>query len=211
MIGRIVIDAVQPRTPRGYPAKAVVGEAVHVSADIFKDGHDVLAARVRWRPCGNGKWLTVPMHELGNDRWEAIVEPTTLGRHEIVVEAWTDRYHTWRHKATTKVGAGQDIAVELEEGARLVEEVGERAAAAHIRDATRTETDRLEEALTPAMAERFEGPDLAHDLTDRLQDAIALVLKLFLNPFGAPVFMLHSGHSRSSPRRLEAAFNGTPT
>jgi phytanoyl-CoA hydroxylase len=25
------------------------------------------------------------------------------------------------------------------------------------------------------------------------------------------VFMPHSGHSRSSPRRLEAAFNGTPT
>ena len=211
MIGRIVIDAVQPSTPRGYPAKAVVGEAVHVSADVFKDGHDVLAARVRWRPCGNGKWLTVPMHELGNDRWEAIVEPTTLGRHEIVVEAWTDRYHTWRHKATTKVGAGQDIAVELEEGARLLEEVGERAAAAHIRDATRTETDRLEEALTPAMAERFEGPDLAHDLTahdsvplwvDRERALVGAWYELFPRSYGG-----FAGTIRRLPAVAEMGFD----
>ena len=51
MTGWIVIDDARPRTPTGrYPAKAVVGESVRVSADIFKDGHDVLAARVRWRP-----------------------------------------------------------------------------------------------------------------------------------------------------------------
>ena len=33
MLGRIVIDAVRPATPSGYPAKAVVGERVPVSAD----------------------------------------------------------------------------------------------------------------------------------------------------------------------------------
>ncbi len=48
VIGRIVIDDVRPRTPTGlYPAKAVVGERVTVSAAIFKDGHDILAAQVR--------------------------------------------------------------------------------------------------------------------------------------------------------------------
>ncbi|MHB1911609.1 MAG: maltotransferase domain-containing protein, partial [Acidimicrobiales bacterium] len=49
MTGRIVVDSVRPSTPNRYPAKAVVGEAVRVTADVFKDGHEILAARVRWR------------------------------------------------------------------------------------------------------------------------------------------------------------------
>ena len=91
MVGRIVIDDVRPRTPNGYPAKAVVGESVRVSADVFKDGHDTLAGQVRWRHADDDKWMVAPLTDLGNDRWEAVVEPTTLGRHELVVEAWTDR------------------------------------------------------------------------------------------------------------------------
>src|SRR5205085_3537928 len=126
VIGRIVIDNVRPRTPTArYPAKAVVGEAVPVSADVFRDGHDILAAQVRWRAAphgnGNGKWTTAPMRFLVNDRWEAVIEPTTLGRHEFLVEAWTDRYATWRHKIEAKHAAGQDVSLELEEGARLLE------------------------------------------------------------------------------------------
>jgi starch synthase (maltosyl-transferring) len=121
VIGRIVVADVRPRTPEGFPAKAVVGEAVRISADVFKDGHDVLAGRVRWRPKakGNGKWQTAPLHELGNDRWEAVIEPTTLGLHEFTVEAWTDRWATWRHKVTAKQAAGQDVTVDLEEGKGL--------------------------------------------------------------------------------------------
>nr|MBA2752522.1 DUF3416 domain-containing protein [Actinomycetota bacterium] len=47
-LGRIVIEEIRPSTPRRHPAKAAVGEAVRISADIYKDGHDVLAARVLW-------------------------------------------------------------------------------------------------------------------------------------------------------------------
>src|SRR5687768_4382630 len=121
VIGRIVVDDIRPRTPEGFPAKAVVGEAVRISADVFKDGHDVLAGQVRWRAQakGNGKWLTAPLHHAGNDRWEAVVEPTTLGAHEFVVEAWTDRYATWHHKVTAKQAAGQDVTVDLLEGEGL--------------------------------------------------------------------------------------------
>ncbi|MGH9188457.1 MAG: maltotransferase domain-containing protein [Acidimicrobiales bacterium] len=92
MTGRIVIDDPRPRTPNGrYPAKAVLGEAVRVSADVFRDGHEPLGARVRWRPVASDKWRSVPMVPTGNDRWEAVVEPDALGRHELVVEAWTER------------------------------------------------------------------------------------------------------------------------
>ena len=55
MIGRIVIDDVRPRTPQPeHPARAVVGERVEVTADVFRDGHDVLAGHVRWRAVTNG-------------------------------------------------------------------------------------------------------------------------------------------------------------
>ena len=32
-----------------WPVKRTVADAVHVSADIFRDGHEVLRAVVRWR------------------------------------------------------------------------------------------------------------------------------------------------------------------
>ncbi len=174
-IGRIVIDGIRPSTPAGYPAKAVVGEAVRVSADIFKDGHDVLSAQVRWRLSANDKWAVAPMRELGNDRWEAVVEPSTLGAHEFVVESWTDLYATWRHKATTKLAAGHDIGVELEEGARLFEARVATAArpdrgrygavAAALRDGSTPVAQRMAPALAHEAADLVAGPAGSSDLT----------------------------------------------
>jgi starch synthase (maltosyl-transferring) len=174
--GRVVVENVRPSTPSGYPAKAVVGEAVRVSADVFKDGHDHLAARVRWRPAGSDKWSVAPMREIVNDRWEAVVEPTTLGSHQLVVEAWTDAYGTWRHKVTTKLAAGQAIDVELEEGARLLERraalaeehdrshLGQLAATLRGDDST-PPPQRLAPALAPEVADLLAGPAGAADLT----------------------------------------------
>src|SRR5687768_12588162 len=120
MVGRIVIAEVRPSTPSGHPAKAVVGEVVPVSADIFRDGHDTLGAQVRWRATDkDGEWSSAPLRHVGNDRWEGALEPTALGHHEVVVEAWTDSYATWRHKVTAKLGAGQDLSTEFAEGAAL--------------------------------------------------------------------------------------------
>ena len=120
-LGRIVIDELRPSTPRRYPAKAAVGEAVRVSADIYKDGHDVLAARVSWSG-PDGKWAAAPLRELGNDRWEGVIQPTSVGRHEFAVEAWTDAYATWRHKAMVKLEAEQEVGLELEEAAIMFED-----------------------------------------------------------------------------------------
>ncbi|MDQ3353324.1 MAG: DUF3416 domain-containing protein, partial [Actinomycetota bacterium] len=125
MVGRIVIDDLRPRTPsRSFPAKAVEGEAVTVSGDIFADGHDVLAARVRTRRRGARDWDgEAPMVHMGNDRWEAVVSFVGPGAHEVVVEAWRDHFATWRHDVAVKAGAGQDVDLELEEGARLLDEL----------------------------------------------------------------------------------------
>ncbi|MBW8826218.1 MAG: alpha-1,4-glucan--maltose-1-phosphate maltosyltransferase [Acidobacteria bacterium] len=121
VLGRIVIDDVRPRTPSGtFPPKAAEGELVAVSADIFKDGHDLLAGRVR--TCGpGGAWESWPMVDLGNDRWETTVRLVGVGRHQLVVEAWADRYATWRHDVEAKVGAAQDVTTELDEGVLLLD------------------------------------------------------------------------------------------
>ena len=169
LLPRIVIDDVRPRTPTGtFPAKAVVGEVVRITADVFKDGHDVLGARVVWRPVDKPTWADAPLRHVENDRWEGVIEPTTLGDHEFAVEAWTAAYATWRHKATTKVDAGQDVAVELEEGARLFERAvpaagnseaqALREAAAHLRDEGLAPRARMARALDADVAELLEGP-----------------------------------------------------
>jgi starch synthase (maltosyl-transferring) len=126
VLGRITIDSLGPATPsRTFPTKAIVGERVTVSADIFRDGHDLLGARVRWRQVGRddkARWSMAPMEDRGNDRWEAVISPSQIGRHEIVVEAWRDRFATWRHDVEIKAGISHDdVELELEEGARILE------------------------------------------------------------------------------------------
>jgi starch synthase (maltosyl-transferring) len=170
---RIVIEDVRPRTPSGRAAKAVVGRPVRVSADVYRDGHDILAARVRWRFVNGGrKWQTTLMRPLGNDRYEATVEPATLGAHEFVIEGWTDRLATWRHDVTVKLGAGQAVETELEEGARLLEDALGRVAKADrrrleaaiggLRDETLPADDRLAFALDPTLVDMLaEVPDPA--------------------------------------------------
>ncbi len=115
VIGRIIIDAPRPRTPGGHPAKAAINAPLRLSADIYRDGHDILAARVRWRRCGTAAWLEVPMAEVNNDRWDAVVEPVKIGLHEYVVEAWTDRLATLAHDIEVKEAAGVPVDVELAE------------------------------------------------------------------------------------------------
>ena len=47
-IGSIVIEAVEPELDAGrYAVKRVVGEAVSIQADVFKEGHDILAPALR--------------------------------------------------------------------------------------------------------------------------------------------------------------------
>ncbi|WP_035845894.1 alpha-1,4-glucan--maltose-1-phosphate maltosyltransferase [Kitasatospora azatica] len=124
MIGRIPVLDVAPQVDGGRrPARAVVGETFQVSATVFREGHDAVGANVVLRdPRGRGgAWL--PMRELapGTDRWGAEVTPTAEGRWSYTVEAWSDPVATWRHHASVKVPAGQDVELTLEEGALLLE------------------------------------------------------------------------------------------
>ena len=91
VLAHIVVQDVRPSTPHGYQAKALVGEAVPVSASVFRDGHDILAARALL--CrGSEVVSTCALTAQGNDVWTGTIVAAELGAHELVVEAWTDRY-----------------------------------------------------------------------------------------------------------------------
>jgi starch synthase (maltosyl-transferring) len=169
VLGPIVIDEVHPRTPAGFPAKACVGELVPVSADIFKDGHDVLAARVR---VGTSSW---PLVHVGNDRWEGTFVLDEVGAHDLVVEAWVDQFATWRHDVQVKAGAGQDLGTELQEGILLFKKLVphvpelrrplvEEAAAALARTSCTVDV-RLNAGLDDAVAAALAGVALPADIT----------------------------------------------
>ncbi|MEU6307260.1 maltotransferase domain-containing protein, partial [Streptomyces chartreusis] len=123
-IGRIPVRDVRPAVECGrHPAKAVVGETFEVTATVFREGHDSVAANVVLTdPDGRpGPWT--PMHELapGMDRWGAKVTPSAVGRWTFHVEAWSDPVATWRRTARIKVPAGIDVGLVLEEGGELYE------------------------------------------------------------------------------------------
>ncbi|MGE0746833.1 MAG: alpha-1,4-glucan--maltose-1-phosphate maltosyltransferase [Rhodospirillales bacterium] len=119
---RIVIENMQPEIDAGrFPVKRVAGDEVEVSADIFRDGHDILAAVLKVRGPGDARWIETPMEPAGNDVWTGRFTADRVGGWRCAIEAWTDTYETWHHDATTKAEAGQDIGLELIEGRALLD------------------------------------------------------------------------------------------
>ena len=115
---RVAIEAVQPGGD--FPAKSIMGREITISADIFGDGHDILAAELLWRPADASGWQRIPMNKLTNDRWEVRVRPERIGLYEYAVEAWWDQWGTFTHDLHAKVAAGQIVALEIQEGRQLV-------------------------------------------------------------------------------------------
>src|SRR5919109_528730 len=125
---RIQILNPQPMIDCGrFPAKRTVGEWVDVSADVFRDGHEILRAVVRYRGPGDKDWAEAPMRwidrEVDGDRWAGAFEVDRVGRWEFTIEAWSDLLATWRDELRRKLEAGQhDLRGELSEGVVLLEE-----------------------------------------------------------------------------------------
>jgi starch synthase (maltosyl-transferring) len=158
---RIAIEAVTPQVDDGrFPAKRVVGDSVVVEADIFMDGHDVLAAVLRWRALDERQWREVPMRPQGNDRYRASFIPPRIGRYEFGVVAWRDAFATYHHELEAKVGAGQEVPLELEEGRRLVEKTLRASSGSKTRP-LKALLAALDKAQDPERTERLLDPGTA--------------------------------------------------
>ncbi len=125
---RVVISGVQPEIDGGrFPIKRTVGEEVVVEADIFVDGHDALSAVLLYCHEEEQQWSQAALQPLGNDHWRGTFAVTKVGRYRYTLQARIDRFTSWRRDLTKRIEAGQDIAVDLLIGARLIAEAGERA------------------------------------------------------------------------------------
>ena len=128
---RVVIENVSPELDGGnYAAKAVEGERVVVEADIFVDGADTIMAELCFRPQGSKNWHVSPMVPQGNDRWRGSFVAGVPGRYDYTIEARVDHFQTWKKGLEKKIAAGQDVSLDLQIGALLVDKGAARAKAA---------------------------------------------------------------------------------
>jgi len=119
---RIQIQRVTPQVDCGrYAVKRTVGERVDVTARIFRDGHELIGAAIRYKPAGATRWLEAPLEPLGNDEWAGSFDVDRVGAWSYRVEAWVDRVASFQHELRRKVDAGQKgLKGELSEGAVLL-------------------------------------------------------------------------------------------
>jgi starch synthase (maltosyl-transferring) len=165
---RVIIEGVRPEVDRGrYPAKSSLGEMIIVEADVYADGHDILAADVLYRS-GSGPWTRLPMTALVNDRWRAAFPAAQIITYSFTIEAWVDHFGTWRDGLRKKVDAGQDVSLELLVGARLI---GEALLHAPAKDTERLRNAAAKLAGRTSLAGKLEAA-FDDDLADRMRGAV---------------------------------------
>jgi starch synthase (maltosyl-transferring) len=178
---RIVIERVHPELDCGrYAVKREVGDFLEVEADIFKDGHDAIAAAIVFRPEGEEQWEESRMRFVDNDRWSGRFPLARNLRYHFSIIAWTDWFASWASDLRKKYDAGQDVSSELLEGSYLVEAAAARAKKedrrrlsnllTELADTTAPESERIAAALSDELLLLMERYPDRHDVTryDRL-------------------------------------------
>ncbi|MGK2911613.1 MAG: alpha-1,4-glucan--maltose-1-phosphate maltosyltransferase [Sphingobium sp.] len=119
---RLVLENIEPSVDGGsFAVKRVVGESVRVSATLFADGHEQLAAELFWKAADEDEWQHTRMAQLPNDLWEAAFPLQRLGRHEYFVEGWLDRFGGFRRDFAKKLDAKVAQPVDFAEGRALID------------------------------------------------------------------------------------------
>ena len=183
---RVVIEGIEPQVNGGrYPAKRTLGDQVTVTAAVFSDGHDHVAARLLYRHTSQKRWQSVPFTALPNDLWTARFPVDKLGKWLFTVEGWVEHFETWVADLGKRLAAQpdpeqptqqvepQDIPLQFLIGAGLLEEIAERAKGkdAETFKAAAQDLRRLATEKRPVYREPFNDelvelaaryPDLAH-------------------------------------------------
>jgi starch synthase (maltosyl-transferring) len=174
---RIVIQYPTPTVDDArYPVKRCVGDEVRVEADVFRDGHDLLRAVVRYRAPGANRWREAQMERidahLAGVRWAGSFLVDRTGRFQYTVSAWTDVFGTWRDELERKLQAGQhDLQGELSEGILLLRSALEGARSKTDRKLIEHALQTLEDDAVPESARHDValGPEL-FDAVERTQE-----------------------------------------
>lgn len=161
----VIIEGVQPEVDGGrFHVKGVLGDLLTVEADVFADGHDELACRLLYRHVSEGEWRSVTMTRAGGDRWCGAFPLEALGVYFYKIEAWVDRFGSWRRDLARRHSAGRDLEAELAMGATLLRE----AAAV----ASNTDADELRRRA----AHLESGAAASSRFTAALDDGLAALM-----------------------------------
>ncbi|MGH8117813.1 MAG: alpha-1,4-glucan--maltose-1-phosphate maltosyltransferase [Rhodanobacteraceae bacterium] len=187
-----MIENVWPEIDCGrHPVKRVAGDALEVWADILCDGHDALAACVRWRDAEAPAWREAPMAAVDNDRWRGRFPLEAIGRRQYTIVAWRDRFATWRSDFLKKREAGQPVELEAIEGHGLVAEAAahakradRRALAATVRRLDDAESDHAAILLQDDLLERMRRAAPRTDLA-RYRHTLEVIVDRRAAIFGA--------------------------
>jgi starch synthase (maltosyl-transferring) len=216
---RPVVRDVQPQVDEGRrPAKTTVGERLSVQADAFVDGHDPLWCELRYRHELDNSWTAVPMTASYDDRWQGIIAITDEGLYHFAVRARVDAFAGWRDQLMARAGAGQDLSVPLEEGARVLEAAAGRAGASErtrIRDLAgelRAARRGLESQVSADLAgwlgfEVSENPALGRLLRS---ERLALVLGPLADPATATTSKKYLARAERARARCSAWYEMFP-
>ncbi len=207
----IVIEHVRPAVDDGrYPVKREVGDPLEVRADIFKEGHDLLAAVIRYRARDETDWREAPLRLVDNDAWAGSFTLETNTRYFYTIEAWTDVFGSWVEEMTRRTAAGQtDLSSELLEGARLARAARARAdsgpdAALLDRvleqvDRSRSQSVRVALLLEPGLREAMARAQERRDLT-RFDRELEVVVDRVPARFGAWYELFPRSQGRAAGR-----------
>jgi starch synthase (maltosyl-transferring) len=137
---RVVIEEIAPQVDAGrHPACRILGDEVVVTAAVFADGHDHVAARLLYRHTSERRWRFAAMTAKGNDLWAGSFRVDKLGSWSFTVLGWIDHFDTWTSDLRKRLGAQadpnkpaaavapQDIPLALRTGSLLIKETAKRA------------------------------------------------------------------------------------
>ena len=189
---RVHIENIQPQINNGQNfIKRITGQKVNVTADILSDGHDVMAAVVKFRHEKEKAWKENRMHETGNDTWAGEFTVEKQGFYSYCVESWVDYALNWQYGTLRKIKDNQRVTSELLEGAEYVKALYDKA--------TRTEKAYLQKL------EKLFTDNSSYDTA--IAEAMSDTLKEIFKKYPAKILSHQSSELRVYVDRQKALFS----
>ncbi|MBA4155303.1 alpha-1,4-glucan--maltose-1-phosphate maltosyltransferase [Flavobacterium sp.] len=158
---RIIIENVKPQLDGGvFYIKRIVNQNVSVSANVFSDGHDVIACCVKFKHELEKKWSEVRMSPTENDEWSVDFKVIKQGVYSYFIEGWVDYALNWQHGTERKIKDNQHVKSELLEGAEYCSAI--------LKDVSKEEKVYLNEVIKSFQDEKLYGKAVEFALSNEL-------------------------------------------